>query len=482
MPEPDVAVDLPALIADHASSGFSPSGMVAIAKRGEVVRFEPWGQDGYTPRSLFRVASCTKSFTALALLILRRAGRLSLDDEIALHLPELTTEADGAWPVLRLRHLMSMSGGLATDNPWGDRQESIGREQLAAWMKGGLRLMFAPGSAYEYSNLGYALLGEVITRVSGQDYRQFVQQRIIEPLALQDTKFAGNGPDSVVPSYHREPLLPGRPGGWARHEQSTPGAFSPMGGLYSSAHDMAAWANLFLERDVPGGVGFTPADLLEAQQTQCLIGSDRAEAPLGGLVTTSYGFGLKIERYAEHGKLVSHAGGYPGFTAYMCWHEESGHAVIASANGSHSAAPALARKVMLRLVAQEGPAAQSPAPWGETLTAVATLQDLVRSVGHLGAGALIERFQPVFAENVELDFPLARRVDYLQQALVSLGGVRPAGQADPPVCEQPCRARWHVPTELGRLELLIELMPVAPFAVQTFSAVAVRGSSRVLLF
>jgi len=482
MPEPEDLIDLPALIADHASSGFSPSGMVAIAKRGEVVRFEPWGQDGYTPRSLFRVASCTKSFTALALLILRRAGRLSLDDVVALHLPELTTEADAAWPVLRLRHLMSMSGGLATDNPWGDRQESIGREQLTAWMEGGLRLMFAPGSAYEYSNLGYALLGEVITRVSGQDYRQFVQQRIIEPLALQDTKFAANELDFVVPGYHREPMLPGRPGGWAAHEQSAPGAFSPMGGLYSSAHDMAAWANLYLERAVPSGVGFTAADLLEAQQPLCLIGSDRAEAPLRGLVTTGYGYGLKVEQYGEHGKLVSHAGGYPGFTAYMCWHEESGYAVIASANGSHSAATAPARKVMLRLIAQGKPEPRSHEPWRETLVAAAAVDDLVRSVGHLETAALIERFQPVFAENVERDFPLARRVEFLRQVLVSLGEVRPAGQAKPPVYEQPCRAKWHVPTELGRLELFIELMPVAPFAVQTVSAVAVRGTSRVLLF
>ncbi len=480
---PEDAIDLSELVVGHSSSGFSPSGMVAVARRGEVVRFEPWGLDGYAPGSQFRIASCTKSFTALALLILRRAGELSLDDEVAQHLPELTTLADGGWPVLRVRHLMSMSGGLATDNPWGDRQESIGRERLVAWMKGGLRLIFAPGSAYEYSNLGYALLGEVITRVSGQDYRQFVRQQIIEPLALHDTRFDGDELDLVVPSYHREPMLPGQAGGWTLQEQSTPGAFSPMGGLYSSARDLAAWANLYLERKVPSGVGFTAADLVEAQQPICLIGSDRSETPLQGLVTTGYGYGLKIEHYGEHGKLVSHAGGYPGFTAYMCWHEESGYAVIASANGSHSAAPALARKVMMRLIAHGEPASsRRPAPWPETLAAVAAVENLVHSVSHLDVEALTTRLQPLLAGNVELDFPLTRRVEYLRQALVSLGEMRPAGASEPPVCEQPCRAKWQMPADLGRLELFIELMPVAPFAVQTFSAVAVSGNSRVVLF
>jgi len=188
--------------------------MVAVARGGRIVQFEQWGPDGYAPGSQFRVASCTKSFTALALLVLRRAGKLNLDDEVSRHLPELKVVALEGWPALRVRHLLSMSGGLATDNPWGDRQESISRQQLGAWLQAGLRLIFAPGSAYEYSNLGYAILGELITRVSGQDYRQFVKAQILEPLGMSDTRFVDSELDRVVPSYHREPFLPGQGGGW----------------------------------------------------------------------------------------------------------------------------------------------------------------------------------------------------------------------------------------------------------------------------
>lgn len=456
--------------------------MVAVARGGRIVQFEQWGPDGYAPGSQFRVASCTKSFTALALLVLRRAGKLNLDDEVSRHLPELNVVALEGWPALRVRHLLSMSGGLATDNPWGDRQESINRQQLGAWLQAGLRLIFAPGSAYEYSNLGYAILGELITRVSGQDYRQFVKAQILEPLGMSDTRFVDLELDHVVPSYHREPFLPGQGGGWTPHAQSGPGAFSPIGGLYSSALDLATWANTYLEMRVPTGVGFTAADLLEAQQPLTELGSSTAEAPLHGLVTTGYGYGLKVEEYAQHGKLVSHAGGYPGFTAYMCWHERSGYAVFASDNGTHSAAPQLARKAMLQLIAAHREPKKALAPWPETTAAVATLNEFVRAVAAGGAEWQEPRFAGLFAENVELDFPLARRVAYLRQALVGVGQLRPLAAAVAPSCDRPCRAAWNLPAEFGRLELFVEVMPVAPYALQTFSVTAVDGGGRVKLF
>lgn len=479
---PDDALDLKSLVVEHSSSNFSPSGMVAVARGGRVVQFEPWGQDGYAPDSQFRVASCTKSFTALALLVLRRAGKLNLDDELTRHLPELKVVAGEGWPALRVRHLLSMSGGLATDNPWGDRQESISRQQLVAWLQAGLRLIFPPGSAYEYSNLGYAILGELISRVSGQDYRQFVKTQILEPLGLSDTRFIDSELGRVVPSYHREVFLPGQQGGWAPHAQSGPGAFSPIGGLYSSAVDLAKWANTYLERQVPGGVGFAAADLLEAQQPLTALGSSGAEAPLHGMVTTGYGYGLKIEEYAQHGKLVSHAGGYPGFTAYMCWHERSGYAVFASGNGTHSAAPQLARKAMLQLIAANHESKKTLAPWPETTAAVAAIDEFVRAVAAGGAAWQEPRFDGLFAENVELDFPLARRVAYIRQALIGVGQLRPTRTGAAPDCDRPCRAAWNLPTELGRLELFVELMPVAPYALQTFSVVAVNGGERVKLF
>lgn len=471
---------LDTLVDEYAASNESPSGIVAVAKGGEIVATRTWGDDGYDVTTPFRIASCTKSFTALALLILRRDGRLGLDDEVVRYVPELRVEAPPAWPALRIRHLLAMSGGLATDNPWGDRQESRSRAELSAWLAGGLRLGFAPGSAYEYSNLGYAVIGEIITRVSGQDFKEFVRERIIDPLGLRDTRFAAEDLPATARGYHREPMLPGQPGGWTVQPPSAPGVFSPIGGLYSSARDLVAWAHLHMHPTVPAGVTFAAADVVEGQQPLTHVQTSDAPKPLSGLVTRAYGYGLNVEQYTDHGSLVFHAGGYPGFTTYMCWHPESDHAVVASANGTHSSASTLARNVMFPLMAAGGGRLAEPAPWPETLAAAKVVDEFVREARTAAPAELARRYAHVFAENAEMDFPLARRVEYLKQAFVNLGELRSRG--DPVLThERPARAGWSVPCEFGKLELYIELAPVAPFGVQTFEVVMV-NAGRVELF
>lgn len=454
----------------HARAGYSPSGLAAIIRHGEVLEYATWGNDGYSLDSPFRIASLTKSFTALAILSLRRAGLLNLDDPVRAHLPETQVDAPADWPELRLRHLLAMSSGLATDNPWGDRQESLSRAELSSLAASGLRLLFPPGTAFEYSNLGYALLGEVISRVSGSDYREFVLQQIITPLGLTRTRFSAAELDSVLPAWHREPPLPGQPGGWTVQEPSGPGAFSSIGGLWSTVSDLARWTDLFQRRDVPAGVRFTAADLIEAQQPLSFAGTNLAEVPLHGPAAAGYGFGLVIENYAEHGRIIGHSGGYPGFTSNMSWHEDSGLTVITSTNGTHSAATKLARQLIARLVAASPRTQEYAEPWPETVQAVAALTDLV-SGGAVPAD--------LFADNVEADFPLARRSDHLQQALVTLGSFR---EATAPVHARPSRARWQALFESGLLELDIELAPVRPFGVQTFSVTMERASNRIKLF
>lgn len=475
-------LDLATTLESFISGNYSPSGIVAVAKDGEVLATHTWGEDGYDVTTPFRVASLTKSFTALALLILRRQRRLTLDDLVATHLPELRVEAPADWPALRITHLLSMSAGLATDNPWGDRQESLSRDGLSAMLAGGLRLIFPPGGAFEYSNLGYAILGEIITRVSGQDYRAFVKETILDLLGLRDTRFAAEELASTAPGYHREPALPGQPGGWWPQPASGPGAFSPIGGLYSSVRDLVAWTNLYLSRRVPDGASFTAADLREAQQPLNPRATTQAPPPLRGLVTQSYGYGLGVESFTDHGTVVSHAGGYPGFTAYMCWHVETGYAVIASTNGTHSAAPFAARTVLLPLIAKAESRTEKREPWPETLAAVARLDELVKDAVNGDASEVAARYADLFAENVELDVPLTRRVEYLKEGLVNLGALRPVAEPVTPKTPRPSVASWSVPAKYGRLEMYIELAPVAPFRVQTFSVEVKNGHSRIELF
>src|SRR5690606_15481002 len=240
---------------------------------------------------------------------------------------------------------------------------------------------------------------------------------------------------------------------------------------------------LYLSRAVPEGATFTAADLREAQQGLNHFFTGLAPAPLRGQVAMAYAHGLFVEKFTDHGTVVAHSGGYPGFTTYMCWHEESGYTVIASANGTHSSVAAPARRVLLPLVAaSKGGAKVTAETWPETLAAAARIAELVRAVASSSPGELAARYADLFAENVEMDFPLVRRIEYLQQALVNLGQLQSDEGAPTPKSERPSCRRWSMKADFGRLELYIELAPVAPFGVQTVTADAVNGWSKVNLF
>jgi CubicO group peptidase (beta-lactamase class C family) len=137
-------------------------------------------------RSLFRIASMSKSFTALAILQLRDAGKLSLDDPASNYIPEmkhltlLTTDA----PVITIRHLLTHSAGFPEDNPWGDRQLADSDQELRAFVADGVSFSNVPGVEYEYSNLGFALLGQIVQVVSGMDYRDYTRTHIFDPLGM----------------------------------------------------------------------------------------------------------------------------------------------------------------------------------------------------------------------------------------------------------------------------------------------------------
>jgi CubicO group peptidase (beta-lactamase class C family) len=160
--------------------------------------------------TVFRIASMTKSFTAALLLLLRDEGRLALDDPVAAYVPELDAvrgpSADA--PALTVRHLLTMSGGLPTDDPWGDRQQSLPLEDFRALLRGGLTFAWTPGTAFEYSNLGYAVLGLVAAAAGGGAYHELVATRLLAPAGHAGDGVRGRA-DPARPAGHRPPA-PGR--------------------------------------------------------------------------------------------------------------------------------------------------------------------------------------------------------------------------------------------------------------------------------
>src|SRR5262249_26530504 len=142
-------------------------------------------------------------------------------------------------PPLSIRHLLTMTAGFPTDDPWGDRQQGLPLVEFSAFLASGPRFAWAPGTRFEYSNLGYAILGRCISARSGRPYHEFVRDRLLRPLGMARSGFeaAEFGPQDLARGYRRGPE------GW---EELTPdgcGAFAPMGGVFSCVADLARWVS-----------------------------------------------------------------------------------------------------------------------------------------------------------------------------------------------------------------------------------------------
>src|SRR5690349_18010173 len=128
-----------------------------------------------------------------------------------------------------------MSAGLPTDDPWGDRQQALDQDAFNTFLAGGLELAWAPGTRFEYANLGYAILGSIVARATDRPYRAAVEERLLQPLGLTGTGFDPEHVDAsrIALGYHRVD------GTWVEQPMDGHGAFASMGGLFSTVRDLA---------------------------------------------------------------------------------------------------------------------------------------------------------------------------------------------------------------------------------------------------
>lgn len=426
------------------------------------------------PHTAYRIASCTKSFTAVALLALRDEGRLVLDAPVTDFVPAFADVAlpTADSPVPTVRMLMTMSGGLPTDDPWGDRQESITGDELDDLLRGGLRFDSVPGTAFAYSNLGWALLGRVVSSVTSRPYREVVEQTVLEPLGLRSTGFTSDVDASGgLAVGHRR-----GDDGWEPLPFSGPGAFSPIGGLFSTTTDLARWARWLASAFDDEGRGdvdgvLSRASRREMQQLQRFV-------PGLGAHPAGYGFGLVVEHYPDLGTVVSHSGGYPGFSAHMRWQTATGLGVVGFENATYAQVSVPVGLALDGMMADTEEARVVVEPWPETLAATAAVEAVVRG-GEVPAGLL--------SENVELDVPLERRRRLWAEAVDSLGGLvveqgAPAGapsivrdEPDVPAASSavPSHRVWQLPARRGSLRIEIRLTPESTPRVQTIGVRAV---------
>ena len=234
-----------------ASEKKIPGMIWGVVIDGKVAHLESVGvrnrssQASVTDTTVFRIASMTKSFTALAILKLRDEGKLSLDDPVSKWLPEFATmelpTRDSA--PLRIRHLLSHSAGFPEDNPWGDRQLGDSEADLTRMLGLGIPFSTPPGTRYEYSNYAFALLGRIVSKTSGVPYAQYVRNEILARLHMDSSTFQS----SEIPPANRAVGYRLQPDGTYLEEASLPdGAFGSMGGLLTNAADLGKYVAFHL--------------------------------------------------------------------------------------------------------------------------------------------------------------------------------------------------------------------------------------------
>ncbi|WP_342250350.1 serine hydrolase [Sphingomonas sp. OTU376] len=294
------------------------SGTVLLARGGKPVFVRSYGMANYelgVPNgadTVYRLASVTKQFTALAVMQLQEQGKLQVDDPICRYL----TDCPVVWQPITIRQLLNHTSGIPNFSSLPEWDEMLSRRDykpigLVALFRD-LPLKFAPGEKYDYSNSGYHLLGLIIERASGMGWGEYVKQRILVPLGMTHS-----GDDNT------RALIPHRASGY--YSLGTTFINAPIisrtvgyaaGGLYSTVGDLLLWDRAL----VPGK----------------LVG----QASLDAMFTpakSNYGFGWRIaERFGR--REMDHSGSDNGFSTYIIRFPVDGLTAIVLSNSDRASA------------------------------------------------------------------------------------------------------------------------------------------------
>jgi len=298
----------------------SPGCSLGVSRNGAVVYERGYGMANLelgvpiTPASVFHVASVSKQFTAMSILLLAQRGQLSLDDEVRKYITEWADHGSR----LTIRHLLTHTSGLRDafllEGLAPPREDVVDRNDAIVKILARARgLNFTPGTEYQYNNGGYTLLANIVKRVSGQSLRAFADANIFNPLGMTHTHFHDD-PTMIVPNrasgYHLDA------GGLQVAIRGDPGGIVGNAGLFTTARDLLLWEQNFA--DVRVG---EPA-LVAAMQTPTVLTSGD---------TSLYGFGLEIGEYRGL-RTIGHGGGDPGYRAYVVRYPDQGLAVAVLCN------------------------------------------------------------------------------------------------------------------------------------------------------
>src|SRR5829696_3156911 len=335
--------DARALRADSVFQRFdrtdSPGCALGVYQDGRVLYARGYGMASLehgvalSPRSVLDVGSISKQFTAMAILMLQKEGKLSLDDAIRKYIPEMPAYADK----ITLRRALSQTSGLRDLYVmWGQTGRTFAGDTVDA-----LRIItrsaepnFEPGTRYLYTNSGWILAAQIVYRLTGKTLAQFAEERIFQPLGMRDTRYLADAA-MIIPNLATA-YSPRQGGGGFRVARSAyDGAIMGAGAVHTTVEDFGRWLNNYDAAAIGG------RDIIETMTTPTKL-NDGSPATSGP--TQAYAVGLNVGTLRGL-RLVSHGGSWAGYRGHFYRFPDQRFAVATFCNLTTSGPDSLARKV-----------------------------------------------------------------------------------------------------------------------------------------
>ena len=460
------------LYKQHAEKNHFPGIAFGIVVDGQLVYT---GNSGYTDirkkipvtsASMFRIASMSKSFTAMAILKLRDEGKLGLDDPIYQYIPEFKSirypTADA--PPITIRHLLTHGAGFPEDNPWGDRQLADTDKDLMEFIGKQISFSNPPGIAYEYSNLGFALLGKIITKVSGKRYQDYIKENIWDPLGMKKTEWEFANVDSnrlahgyrwLNSTWNEEALLHDTPDG----------SWGAMGSMITSIEEFAKYMAMHIAAWPPSNASdngpvkrSSVREMHHPWRFNAMNPDFRYSDGRPCAVASAYNYGLGWLRDCDGKVYISHSGGLPGFGSQWRFMPDYGIGVVAFANRTYAGFGTINLQVLDTMIKLAG---LQP----RRLPVSSILDKRINELLKLLPAWNNASGSGIFAENFFPDYPIDTLKKYATDLYVKAGKIKGIKEIKP---ENQLRGIVILEGEKTDIEIYITLSPENPPLIQEY--------------
>jgi CubicO group peptidase (beta-lactamase class C family) len=308
------------------------SGVILVADGGRPVYHKAFGYESFErnekldTNSVFELASVSKQFTAMIIMMLAEEGRLDIDDSILKYIPDLPYEN------ITIRNLLNHTSGLpdyqeVMDQHWDKSKVAGNEDNIAYLIKYKPAKRFSPGDKYEYSNTGYMLLASIAEKASGQDFIALCRQKIFTPLQMRSTDIRSLSEKKALPNM-----------AWGHILVKEKNKYVQADSFPSSNYSI--WLG---NRKGPGRISSTSTDLLKWDQalygdsliSQTALQEGFQPAKLNNDSISNYGFGWIITKHSQAGEMIYHTGDNPGYKTHLIRFIDKKRTVIVLCNNAH---------------------------------------------------------------------------------------------------------------------------------------------------